>query len=81
MQDIDTNLSQLLVALSDFFHFVLSFLSNFLIYCLGLVVITSQEELVGLGHILKELMLTSLLVIKDICSCLCKTAKLVTLLL
>jgi len=61
-------LLQLLVALSDLLHSVLGLLCNLIVHCLGLVVVPSQEVLVRLGNILKEVMLAPLLVIKDICS-------------
>ena len=62
------HLLQLLVAQSDLLHFVLGLLSNLIVHCLGLIVIPSQEVLVGLGNILKEVMLTPLLGIKNICA-------------
>ena len=62
------HLLQLLVTLPDLLHFVLGLLGNLIVHCLGLVVIPSQEVLVGLGNILKEVMLTPLLVIENICS-------------
>ena len=66
--DAGPHLLQLLVALSDLLHSVLGLLCNLVVHCLGLVVIPSQEVLVRLGNILKEVMLASLLVIENICS-------------
>ena len=62
------HLLQLLVALSNLLHSVLSLLCNLIVHCSGLVVIPSQEVFVRLGNILKEVVLASLLVIEHICS-------------
>ena len=70
-----SDLLQLLITSFDLFSPLFSLLTDLIINCLGLVVIPCQEELIGLGDVLEEIMLTALLLIKYLRPCLQKAGK------